>query len=785
VEKQTQVTGSIKEVFEMQTIAQTRLNLEPFVDLKGKGPSERVKRLRARLTERLFEKIHWWGESLTILNSEEIVKEPIIIRKAKALEKVLTEMPISISDDELIVGTMRMHTLGSGNPFPDYATEEEKKEAAVKGTSIKSVWGHSVPDYRKVLSLGFHGIQEEIEGRIQDSLEEKKKDFYRAARVSCKAVIALARRYSILASKLAGEETDKARKEELRVISEVCLRVPEYPPRNFHEAVQSFWFTHLALQCTLDYIGCGRIDTYLNPYFKKDVSEGILSHEQALEIIECLLMKFNEIIQIKEEDRENHSDVYDYTYGGNPGSRGNTPLQDPVYQIGLNDTATLGGQTESGEESSNKLTYLFLEAMGKLELVLPTMHVRLSKKSPDWLLQKSCELIQAGGGIPVLYNDDVIVPGIISGGFPEGDARDYSSDGCWEPVIPGRSEFRYSPIHSLKCLEWVFTRGMENQERVGLDTGDVAGFNSFDELMGAFKKQVDHQIMSTISRVVTYYGCTAAIAPDPLFSALMEGCLEKGQDITEGGAKYIIHDLFIDGVPNAADGLAAIRKFVFEEKSVSLERLRNALMSDYEGEEELRQKLIKKAPKFGNDVDYVDQILVDIIDYFVRKVKECVKDVPLIKMGCGVGTLVTWRWYGYLTGATPDGRKAREPLASNMSPYFGRDMLGATAAINSVAKVDHRKLRGSAGVDLFLSSKGVSGREGLQRLLGFVKTLVEKGCGVASITVTDNRTLLAAQQEPEKYRNLRVRMGGWHAYFVALNREHQDFVIQRSKHGNA
>jgi pyruvate formate-lyase/glycerol dehydratase family glycyl radical enzyme len=769
----------------MQTIAQDALNLEPFIDLQEKGPSERVRKLRARLTERIFDKIQWWGEGLTILNSEEIAKKPVIIRKAKALEKVLTEMPISISDDELIVGTMRMHALGSGNPFPDYATEEEKKEAELKGTSIKSVWGHSVPDYRKVLSHGFNGIREEIEGRIQDSLEKKKRDFYRATQISCDAVIALARRYSVLASKLADKEADQARKEELRAISEICIRVPEYPPRNFHEAVQSFWFTHLALQCTLDYIGCGRIDTYLYPYFEKDVSKGTLSHEQALEIIECLLVKFNEIIQIKEEYREDHSDPYDYTYGANPGSRGNTPLHDPVYQIALNDTATLGGQTESGEESSNELTYLFLEAIGKLELVFPTMHVRLSKKSPEWLLQKSCELIQLGGGIPVLYNDDVIIPAFISQGFPETDARNYSSDGCWEQLIPGRSEFRYSPIHSLKCLEWVFTRGMDNNQRVGLDTGDITGFHSFDELMEAFKHQIDHQIKSTINRVLKYFGCSTAIAPDPLFSALMEGCLEKGQDITEGGAKYIIHDLYIDGVPNAADGLAAIKKFVFEEKSISLERLRNALINDYKGEEELRQKLIKRAPKFGNDVDYVDQILVDIIDYFVQRVEEYAKDLTWIKMGCGVGTLVTWRWYGYLTGATPDGRKAREPLASNMSPYFGRDMLGATAVINSVSKVDHRKLGGSAAVDLYLSSKSVSGREGLQRLMGFVKTLLEKGCGVASITVTDNRTLLAAQKEPEKYRNLRVRMGGWHAYFVALNREHQNFVIQRSKHGNA
>ncbi|MFH1350539.1 MAG: pyruvate formate lyase family protein [Pseudomonadota bacterium] len=768
----------------MEAVAHERLSIKQAIDTKEKPLSERVKRLRNRLTERLFNKIEWWGEGLTILDRTDILNKPIIIRKAMAVERVLKEMPVSISNDDLIVGTMRMHALASGNPFPDYATEMEKKEAALKGTSIKSVWGHSVPDYHKVLSKGFHGIKQEIEERLGSSNEEKKKDFYRATLICCDAVLALAGRYSSLALELSEKEKTETRKRELKKISDTCLRVPGYPPRNFYEAVQSVWLTHLALQCTLDYIGCGRIDRYLYPYYEKDVSEGTLTHEEALEIIECLLIKFNETIQIKKEHREDHSDAFDYTYGGNPGSRGNTPLQDPVYQVAINDTATLGGQTEYGEDSSNELTYLFLEAIKKLELIFPTFHVRLSKSSPDWLLRQSCELIQSGGGIPVLYNDDVIIPSFISEGFPEADARDYSSDGCWEQLIPGRSEFRYSPIHSLKCLEWIFTRGMEDNERIGLDTGDVTEFKSFDALMEAFKRQVDHNIQSTIRNVLKHYGCTAAIAPDPLFSAIMEGCLEKGLDITEGGAKYVIHDLYIDGVPNAADGLAAIKKFVFEEKSLSLERLRNALSNNYDGEEELRQRLIKKAPKFGNDMDYVDQILVEIIDYFIQRTKEHTRGLTWIKMGCGVGTLVTWRWYGYLTGATPDGRKAKDPISSNMSPYFGRDMLGATAVINSATKVDHKKLCGSAGVDLYLGSKSVSGEEGLQRLMGFVKTFLDKGGGVLSITATDNKTLLAAQKEPDNYRNLRVRMGGWHAYFVSLNQEHQDFVIQRSKHGN-
>jgi len=758
-----------------------------FIEHVTAEPSGRVQRLRLELTNKMNKKISWWGEGLTILDDEEMLNKPLIVRKAKAVEKVLKEMPVSIFNDELIVGTMRMHSVGSGQTFPDYASEEEKKEAAKKGLSIKSVFGHSPPNHFRVLSKGISGIKKEIEHKTRTSTGKRENAFFEAASICCDAVVYLAKRYSTLASQLAVKAINDSRKKELERIADICFRVPEYPASNFHEAVQSFWFIHLALHCTLNFAPCGRIDQFLYPFFKKDISEGNLGYDEALEIIECLLIKFHEAMQIKKEDREDHSDFGDLSLGNDPNESKDLlkvfDSKDPSYANQFEQTATLGGQTKFGEDSSNELTYLFIEAMQVLHLVQPSIHVRLSHNSPEWLFQKCCQSIQSGGGLPVLYNDDVLIPALVSKGIPETDARTYASDGCWEPVIPGKTEYHWSPIHTLKCLEWIFTRGMEDKKKRGVDTGDVAQYKSFDRLMDAFKLQLDKHIKTTIDNVLKCYRSLSTIAPDPLLSILIDGCIEKGLDITEGGAKYIMNNLYLTGLPNTADGLAAIKKLVFEEREFSLKKLRNILQDNFNNEEEFRQRLIKNAPKFGNDLDSVDKILVDIVNFFVQRVEEYTKDLTWIKMCCGIATFPNYKVFGRMVGASPDGRKSGEPLSSNITPYPGRDMLGPTAVLNSCMKVNNLKLAGGAEIDLFMDSKGIKGNEGRRRLMGFVKTFLDLGCSVLAITVTDNKTLLRAQKEPEKYRNLRVRMGGWQAYFVALDREHQDYIIHRTKHG--
>lgn len=740
--------------------------------------TERVKQIYDNLWKLMTCKQEWWGEDLTILNEVDPTKTPLIARQAKAVEKVFTEMPVKIRPEELIVGVMPMGTIGFGVIFPDYATEEEKKQAAKKGLTPKSVWGHYVPNYQKILQKGLKGIRKEVYKRLEDnSLSQKQIDFLNSILITLDALGTLARRYSKLAAQKAEEQEDDRRKAELKKISQICSRVPEEAAQTFYEALQSFWFTYTALHSTLNFVPVGRFDQYMYTYLKRDLDSGRLTLDQAQELVDCLWLKFNERVQILEENEyENHFDKGFMNLGGKGFDFEGVPFQANSWLQNV----MLGGQTSEGKDATNELTYLCLNATGKFRVIEPVVSTRFHTNSPRNYLKRVCKVIRTGGGLPVVYNDDIIISAYKKMGFNVSDALDYSNDGCTETLFPGRTELRWEPIHSLQCLEFIFTRGYVRgtNERRGIDTGNFFYFKSFDQFMKAFKAQLEYQVIKAMDRVFYYYGDLNEIAPQPFMSSILSNCIANVQDVTEGGADFIFHNLLLSGFSHTVDSLVVIKKLIFEEKKFTLEEFNQILEKNFEGWEELRLTIKNHFSKFGRDDDYADEIAREISEYYAQLVKTKSAN-PKIHFIPGMYTFEWYVQFGKLVGATPDGRLAYTPIASNISTSVGMDTEGPSSVLNSVSKLNLIEHPSGATVDLSLDPGVVSGERGLERLMAIIKSSLELRGAVLSITVNDVEELKRAQEEPEKYQSLRVRLGGFQAFFVTLNKEHQDQHIAR------
>lgn len=755
------------------------------------GHTARIERLYRRLWEGFLSKKAWWGEGLTVLDDPEVAASPLIVRKARAVQKVLSEMPIQIQEDELVVGMINMGSMGLGGVFPQYATPDEEAAAAEKSLSIYSVYGHSVPDYGKVLALGFRGIRDEIAARLRaltesGELTEGQEAFLRATSICCDAVVTLARRYSALASELAEREPDEMRRAELRKIARICSRVPENPAASFQEALQGFWFTYASLHSTITTAPVGRIDYFTGPFLEKELESGTITLEEAQELVDCLWMKFNERVQLIPEHRERHVDRFFRNTGHDP-KEGTSRVGEiePIWDNHWLQNVILSGMDAEGRDSTNEVTYLCLESTGRFELTQPTVSVRLSPQCPERLLRKCSQVIQGGGGMPAIFNDRVIVPSLERFGFPSEEARTYSHDGCWEPLIPGKTDFRWGGVHGHKAMEFLFTGGRSRitGRQEGLDTGDPVSFETFEQFLEAYRAQLDHLTRAFVEKFARYWNARHMIAPEPLLSCLIDGCIERAQDMTEGGARYIFYATTYSGLTHSADAIAAVKKLVYQEKRVSMAQLAEAMAANFEGFEPLRQTMLTQSPKYGNDDDYVDGILRDLLQFFTERLNHHAGRYPRFLFPCGVGAIGgTYSSFGKVAGATPDGRLAMEAVSAGLTPSTGRDLCGPTAALRSYTKVDHGALPTGAPLDLGMDSGAVRGEAGLQRLMAFVRGFLDMGGGILTVTVTDVETLRKAQREPEKYRGLRVRMGGYQAYFVTLSPEHQEHHIARVKH---
>jgi pyruvate-formate lyase len=789
--------------------------------------SERVNRLYSRLQERMTRKQQRWGADLTVLNDPKTAQLPFVLRRAKAVEKILLEMPIIIEDDDFIVG----NTVAEGSivrpGLPHYATEAEQALAEEEGSIIREGLAHKTPYYPRILEKGLAGIIDEIvakitalAGRQHSRVRDEKLALFEAMRLECEAVIALANRYADLAQKLSTRASSVARRDELIQIAEVCRRVPEFPASSFHEAVQAFWFIHYALFATETLIACGRLDQYLYPFFKKDVMDGRITLEEAQEIVDCLWLRFNDRAQIIRENFYPNCSCEGGERNDTPDAQGKHEFSsgtiigtaprmmraghrercfyaderaDAINHLGQN--ILLSGIRPDGSDGTNALTYICLNAMEKFALVSPVVTVRLHQKSPRALISRTAEVLTKGGGQPFINNDEVIIQGYVDLGVPLEDARDYANSNCWETMIQGKSDQELiRGINFLLYLELALNRGVSrvNGETLGLDTGDPRDFQTFKELMDAWKAQTDYQLAQAIEYIghnleegTLEHSGHGQYCYNPLLSALTLDCIDKEKDVTRGGARYVIWHLMGEALANTIDALAAIKKTVFEEKTVTMDDLLTSLESDWKGHETLRQRLVATSPRFSRDDDYADDIGREMMDFFLERARIHATRHPTILFPRGVGTFSWIVMSGREVGATPDGRRFGEAVAVNLSPAVGADVLGPTAAIRSYVKMRVAGLPAGAPIDLRFTGSSLQDQAGVQRLAGFIKAFLELGGNMITLTVTDVEELKRAMKEPEKYRHLRVRMGGWTAYFVMLSREQQLMHIQRVEHGLA
>jgi formate C-acetyltransferase len=757
-----------------------------------------------------------WGDNLTILTDPDVGNLPFILRRTKAFEKVLFEMPITIEDDDLIVGNTVENGVIVRTALPKYATETERIQANQEGNLIEVGLSHKTPYYPTVLEQGLSGIITKIDDKINDitsrplSMErEEKLVLFNAMRRECSAVIALAHRYADLAQTLA-ERAEQPRRDELLQIAEVCRRVPEFPASSFHEAVQAFWLVHYALFSTRTKISCGRLDQYLYPYFKKDVDEDTITLKQTQVLLDCLWLRFSDRTQIIRDnffiktDKEKAStnirftgQVIDSPRMVKAGHRDRVFFAeedaDAINHFGQN--LLLSGIKPDGSDGTNELTYLCLNAMEKFALVSPVVTTRLHKASPTELIHRTAEVLRIGGGQPFINSDDALVQAYVNLGVPLEDARDYANSNCWETMIQGKSDQELiRGINFLLYLELALNRGISHVtgQQLGIDTGNPQRFKRFSELMDAWKAQTDYQLehaINYIGKAVTNgtleHSNHGKYCHNPFLSALTLDCIEQERDITRGGARYVIWHLMGEALANAIDSMVTIKKLVFEEKTVTLEELLAATASNWKGASDLRQRILSKLPKFSQDNEYADAIGQEMMNYFIKRSRYHAAQYPMILYPCSVGTFSWVKLSGGEVGASPDGRYSGEPVAPNLSPALGCDVRGPTAAIRSYLKMRVADLAAGAPIDLRFSRQSLTGEVGLQRLAGFLKTFIDLGGNMITLTVTEVEELKKAMREPEKYRHLRVRMGGWTAYFVMLSEEQQRIHIQRVEHGLA
>lgn len=778
--------------------------------------TNRLKKIKKRLfNEEFITKKKWYFDGESILINEEIKKEPLVIRKAKAIEFVAENLPIYIKRDELIVGNPNQSSVGFGIVFPIYSTKEELKKAKHFSLDQNSVWGHHPPRWDEIINKGLAVIKEEINKAIQEEylkleIRQEVLNEYRAMIISLDAVIKFAHKYAELALKESLKEIDTVRRRELFKIYQVCCRVPEFPATTYQEALQSYWFTYCILSSCGEFIPLARGDQYLYPFFKKDLEARRITKEYAIDLTGCFLVKFNERILTNMKDWENHYTPGLFSQGLIPEDTAAAKVtgswsesrclmwqsdqdinSDANYNYGQsgNDwlmNFILAGLKPDGTDGTNELSYLIIDLMHDMELIMPTLAARIHKNTPKKFLRKIAEVLRFGQGEPIIYNDEAIIPGFVNFGIPIEEANNYSNDGCWETIIPGKSYFTLVHVENLQCLEWVLTRGkslMRDNIIEGLDTGDPTKFESWNEFYEAYKKQVDERIDFSCNRRLENLGLSSIIAPDPLISALIDDCIEKGKDVTEDGAKYIFHVILITGLSHTVDSLAVIKKLVFEEKSVKMEELICAIKDNWKGFERLRAKVRNRVPKFGNDISYVDEIAVKLLKDFEERVEYWNIKQNKIMFPCGIGTFENYAVLGRRVGASMDGRFAKDALSPNYSPSLGCDINGPTAIFNSIVKPELLKYYCGCPVTIAVNSNEFEGEAGIDRMAGLIKSFCDLGGVILSINSCSTDVLRDAQKNPEKHKSLRIRLGGLSAYFISLAPEQQENIIRRFQKG--
>lgn len=828
-------------------------------------PTQRVQALREQILN-ASPRIETDRARILTESYKETESLPMVLRRAKALEKILAELPVIIRSGELIVGSLTVEP-HSAQVFPEFSnqwllnefdrlnqrtgdrftiSEEAKQELAAifpywKGKTTSELAtsymmqdtlasidenvftvgnyyfngvGHIAVDYAKVLHKGFKGIMQDVLAAM-DAADKRSPDylkqeaFFKAVLISCNAAINFAHRYACKAREMA-DDVSPQRRSELMEIARICETVPENGASSFYEACQSFWLTHAIIQIESNghSISPARFDQYMYPFLAQDRS---ITPEMAQELLDCLWIKFNDINKVRDEDSTKG-------FGGYP-----------MFQ-----NLIVGGQTRGGLDATNPLSYMAMTATAHVSLHEPSFSVRIWAKSPDDFLLKACEVSRLGMGIPAYYNDEVIIPALINRGLSLEDARDYGIIGCVEPQGPGKTEGWHDAafFNMSKVLEITLNNGRSGTRQLGPKTGEIADFHCFDDVLEAYRKQMAwfvHHLTAADNSVDLAH---AERAPLPFLSCMVDDCISRGKTVQEGGAHYNFTGPQGVGVANVGDSLMAIKRLVFEEGRVSLAHLKEALDSNFgrsaetpsvpakaeEGDvtydmvlgalkkilgensgidlsalakpaepvaqgslEALRQMLINGVPKFGNDIDEVDMMARAGAEIYCREVEKYrnprggVFQAGLYPVSANVAM-------GTAVGATADGRLAGEPLPDGVSPSRGMDCSGPTAAANSVAKLDHALASNGTLFNQKFHPAALKGEDGLHHLAALLRGFFDQKGMHVQFNVVDRSILLAAQKEPEKYRDLVVRVAGYSAQFVSLDKSVQDDIIMRTEH---
>ncbi len=695
--------------------------------------------------------------------------EPLIVRQALFFREVVRKyLPVEILDGELIVGGQFNAALSRCLKKDEQrARDNEEKNFLKEWHALNDVGvgncgavpGHLVPDYPKVLRIGWQGIQNEA--RAYSS------DLARAIVICADAVREFTARYAAEANRLADLESDPARKNELREIARIVAKVPWQPPETFPEALQALWTTHMLVMTAESYpgpgISPGRVDQYLYPYFKADLDAGRLTREQAKEWLECWWIKHN----------------YAYDYQGWVGT--NQGINSSFGQL-----ITLAGMDADGNDASNELTYLMLDVIDEINLLEPKPNIRIHARTPDRLLKRIVESLSRAQGSPFLINfDENAIAGLRWQGLPEERLWDYAPVGCLENTLAGddRSGTVDVNLNIAKAIELALNDGRDLQtgKQIGPRTGDPTTFASFDQFFDACKTQLRH-LVDWIIRVNNLADAgRARWEPCAYLSALVGGCLESGKDSAAGGAHH--NYLTVEGVAlaTAADSIAAVKKLVYETKQIAMRDLLDALKSNFEGKEHLRQLLITKAPKYGNDDPYADDIAREISRVWTEQAIKHTSPTGKKYRG-GYLSWNYWIAYAPTTAATPDGRKRGQYLSNAVCPVNGADRKGPTSVIKSVGHLDLQTAPNGASHTMSFSPAMLREPENQQKLMALLRAYGKVGGTALQINVIDADTLRAAQKHPDEYRNLLVRVTGYNAYFVGLGKEIQDEIIARESH---
>ena len=628
--------------------------------------------------------------------------------------------------------------------------------------------GHTVAD-GKMYKKGFMDFKDDIKAEIDaldyldDSEAYSRKVQLEAMDISCDAIIALGKRYKMLASELASIETDPVRRAELLQIAGNCRVVPAHKPETFQQAIQMYWFVHIGVTTELnpwDALSPGRLDQHLIPFYMEGMEDGTLTREKAKEMLECLWVKFN-----------------------------NQPAP-PKVGITLKESSTYtdfanintGGVTSGGADGVNDVSYIILEVMDEMKLLQPSSNVQISKKTPHAFVKKSCEVSRKGWGQPAMYNTDSIIQELLNAGKTIEDAREGGASGCVETGAFGKEAYILTGYFNIpKILELTMYNGFDKNSglQLGLKLGYACDFKTYDEFFDAFRKQLHYFVDVKVKGNNIIERIYAEHMPATFLSVITSDCIKKGKDYNAGGARYNINYIQGVGIGTLSDCLSAVKYNVYEKQKFTMEELMKAMDDNFQGHEDIYNLVSNRTPKYGNDDDYADDIMVQAFDAYYGEVtgRKNMKGgsyrIDMLPTTCHV-------YFGSVMGAAPNGRLAGKPLSEGISPEKGADRKGPTAVIKSAAKMDHLKTGGTLLNQKFTPSSLV-GDEGLENLSALIRSYFSMDGHHIQFNVIDKKILLDAQKSPNDYRDLIVRVAGYSDHFNNLDRELQDEIINRTE----